>query len=64
MNILIKESNLLTDWYLPNAIGNPLSETLINEFQNILSRTFSKIPSNNPVLVMRDYHAEKSNMVA
>ena len=58
INILIKESNLLTDWYLPNAIGNPLSETLKKEFQNILSKTFSKIPSNNPVLVMRDYHAE------
>ena len=58
INILIKESNLLTDWYLPNAIGNPLSETLIDEFQNILSKTFSKVPSNNPVLVMRDYHAE------
>jgi aminoglycoside/choline kinase family phosphotransferase len=58
INILIKESNLLTDWYLPNAIGTPLSETLIDEFQNILSKTFSKVPSNNPVLVMRDYHAE------
>ena len=58
MNIYLKESKLLTEWYLPAAVSAPLSKSLIDEFHTILHETFSKIPSYNPVLVMRDYHAE------
>lgn len=58
MNVYLRESKLLTDWYVPTALGSPLSKSLIEEFHDILHETFLKIPSDNPVLVMRDYHAE------
>ncbi len=48
--VYLREAKLLTQWYMhvgDNAV-----------FDTICAKIFSKIPSQNPVLVMRDYHAE------
>ena len=31
MNIYLKESKLLTEWYLPAAVSTPLSKSLIDD---------------------------------
>lgn len=56
--VYVREAKLLIEWYLPVALGRSISKKIIKEFDIILNTTFSKIPSRNPVLVMRDYHAE------
>lgn len=58
LKVYVREAKLLVEWYLPFALGRPISKEIIKEFDIILNTTFSKIPSKNPVLVMRDYHAE------
>ncbi|MDA9927259.1 phosphotransferase, partial [Amylibacter sp.] len=58
LKVYVREAKLLIEWYLPFALGRPISKEIIKEFDIILNTTFSKIPSKNPVLVMRDYHAE------
>jgi len=55
--VYLREAQLLTQWYLP-AIQGELAPTLISDFDQIAQRTFVQIPNDNPVLVMRDYHAE------
>jgi aminoglycoside/choline kinase family phosphotransferase len=42
---------------MPALIGE-ITPSLQSEFDAIANETFSKIPTENPVLVMRDYHAE------
>jgi tRNA threonylcarbamoyl adenosine modification protein YjeE len=53
----LREVQLLTTWYMPTIIGE-LSSTLQSEFDEIAQETFAQIPTNHPILVMRDYHAE------
>lgn len=55
--VYLREAQLLTSWYLP-ALTGKLSPALQSEFDALCMQTFAQIPTDNPVLVMRDYHAE------
>lgn len=57
LDVYIRESNLLSQWYLP-TVDSDFTEKSQNEFEAISRKTFEAIPDQNPVLVMRDYHAE------
>ena len=57
MAVYMREAQLLTTWYIP-ALAGEVSPELQLEFDTVTHQTFSQIPSKNPVLVMRDYHAE------
>ena len=50
MSVYLREVQLLTQWYMPAINGAPISGKLQAEF--------NAIPTQNAVLVMRDYHAE------
>jgi aminoglycoside/choline kinase family phosphotransferase len=57
MAVYLREVQLITDWYMP-ALTGEVTPALQSEFDAIVTQTFMQIPSQNPVLVMRDYHAE------
>lgn len=57
MAVYLREVQLVTDWYMP-ALTGEVTPALQSEFDAIVTQTFMQIPSQNPVLVMRDYHAE------
>jgi aminoglycoside/choline kinase family phosphotransferase len=57
MAVYLREVQLLTQWYMPALLGE-LSPTLQSKFDEIANQTFAQIPTESPVLVMRDYHAE------
>lgn len=57
-DVYLREAQLLIKWYLPAVISKPVPNKISREFDNIAAETFSKISTENPVLVMRDYHAE------
>jgi aminoglycoside/choline kinase family phosphotransferase len=55
--VYLRETQLLTQWYMPALTGELPPESQM-EFDTIANETFAQIPSEKPVLVMRDYHAE------
>jgi aminoglycoside/choline kinase family phosphotransferase len=57
-SIYLREARLLTEWYIPAVSSKINAEKINTGFDSIAGQTFAKIPSNNPVLTMRDYHAE------
>ena len=58
MDLLLSEAALLTDWFVPAAIGCPLSADAIQEYQDNWRRLIS-LPVNIPdSLVLRDYHVD------
>jgi len=54
---LLREAALFTDWYLPYA-EIELSESLKEEYAEILLELFANLKKQKPVVVLRDYHAE------
>jgi aminoglycoside/choline kinase family phosphotransferase len=58
LNAYLRETDLVTDWYLPAATGQNPTQALIDEYRGVISDIISKIQPTNPVLVLRDYHAE------
>lgn len=53
-----RESRLLVDWYLPNAIGAPCPADLAAEFDALVAAATVPLLAASPVAVLRDYHAE------
>jgi len=54
----LREARLLTQWYLPAAMGAPVTSGVSAEFDHLICEVCTLIPESNPVLVQRDYHAE------
>ncbi len=55
--MLLREAKLFTDWYLPYA-EIELGEKAKVEYEEILLTLFASLKKQNPVLVLRDYHAD------
>ncbi len=58
-NLLLKEVQLLTDWYLPNVAGVELTDSLVAQYNDIWSKLLDKLmKEEEKVVVLRDYHAD------
>ena len=53
----LREAQLITNWYLPAASG-PVSQDCDAEYADVISTLCADLMPDQPVLVMRDYHAE------
>ena len=58
MTTYLRETDLLTDWYLPAATGQKSSTDIITAYRDQMHAACIKIEDTKPVLVLRDYHAE------
>ena len=57
-DVYLREANLLTDWYLPAATGEPVGAVKQAEYSDLIGRACAGIAAQKPCLVLRDYHAE------
>lgn len=57
-DLLMSEAELIIDWYLPTIRGSVLSSADRKNFEDIWRDLFSQMPVTQPVLVLRDYHAD------
>lgn len=53
-----RETDLLTEWYLPAVLNQPTSSSLTESLQHEIANICNPIFNDKPVLVLRDYHAE------
>ncbi len=58
METYLRESRLLTQWYLPAATGAPVTTKLNAEFDKLICQACKKLSRSRPIIVLRDYHAE------
>lgn len=54
----VREADLITDWYIPNAMGRDVQDITAKAYQTEISNACNLIQNTAPVLVLRDYHAE------
>jgi N-acetylmuramate 1-kinase len=54
----IRESRLLTEWYLPGATGKETPKDLADAFSNLITDACAALTGDRTCLVLRDYHAE------
>ena len=54
----LRETDLVTQWYLPNITGQPVNQTVAETYQAEITAACAAIQKTTPVLVLRDYHAE------
>ena len=52
------ETQLLTTWYAPLATSRALPDKALHEYDHLWSALGETLQSADPVLVLRDYHAE------
>jgi len=57
-DLLMQEAELFTDWYLPEVNGSSVPADEKSAFQKLWQDLLSQIPATDPVLVLRDYHAD------
>jgi aminoglycoside/choline kinase family phosphotransferase len=55
---LIAETDLLTEWFLPAALGRPCSEAEREEHRGLWREALKPLHANGRVFVHRDYHAQ------
>lgn len=55
---LIAEIDLLTEWYMPLALGRPADEGEIEEHRGLWRKAFERLRTPSQVFVHRDYHAQ------
>lgn len=55
---LIAETDLLTQWFLPLALGREATDTEIAMHRALWRDVLAKLPDGAPVFVHRDYHAQ------
>ncbi len=53
-----RETDLVTEWYLPSVTGQAASYVLIENYRAEITNVCNAIQMPHPVLVLRDYHAE------
>lgn len=56
--LLMREVMLLPEWLLPAVMDEKKAQTLAEEFRALWKNLLTRMPLHNPVLVMRDYHAD------
>lgn len=55
--LYLRELYLFTDWYLP-AVAGPVSRAEREEFAGLWAAALAPLQAADPVLVLRDYHAD------
>jgi len=55
---LLAEAALLVDWYMPAALGSPLSDALREEFLALWQAVLPHAALAGDTLVLRDYHVD------
>lgn len=55
---LLAEIDLLTEWFLPLALGRPIEEDEKIEHRNLWQNTLAHVLADSKVFVHRDYHAQ------
>jgi aminoglycoside/choline kinase family phosphotransferase len=55
---LLAETDLMTEWYLPYALGRAAHEDEIAEHRALWRGTLASVHEASPVFVHRDYHAQ------
>jgi aminoglycoside/choline kinase family phosphotransferase len=55
---LIAETDLLTEWFLPLALGRAASDSEMAEHRGLWRQALDGIAASPPVFVHRDYHAQ------
>lgn len=55
---LLKEVNLLIEWFYPTIFGEQINEKLRAEYVSIWKDLISRVDQTDKVLVLRDYHAD------
>jgi aminoglycoside/choline kinase family phosphotransferase len=55
---LIAETDLLTQWFLPLALGREATEQEIHTHRTLWHDALANLPETPPVFVHRDYHAQ------
>jgi N-acetylmuramate 1-kinase len=55
---MLAETDLLTEWFLPLASGQPVSDATRTEHRALWREALAALPKYTPVFVHRDYHAE------
>ncbi|NJM28814.1 MAG: tRNA (adenosine(37)-N6)-threonylcarbamoyltransferase complex ATPase subunit type 1 TsaE [Rhizobiales bacterium] len=51
------ETELLTEWFWPHAIGKPIDAAHLGEFRAIWKKAFAMAATDHPVWVLRDFHS-------
>ncbi len=54
----LRETDLVTQWYLPSTTGQKVKQTVVEAYQVEITTACAAIQNTTPVLVLRDYHAE------
>jgi hypothetical protein len=54
----LAEINLMTEWFMPLALGRSASPTEIAEHRGLWRETLESVRAPEPVFVHRDYHAQ------
>jgi len=55
---LLAEATLLTDWYMPAALGSPLSGALREEYVALWQTVLPQAATHRSTVVLRDYHVD------
>ncbi|HVU22061.1 MAG TPA: phosphotransferase, partial [Rhizomicrobium sp.] len=55
---LLAEIDLMTEWYLPYALGREASADEISEHRALWRKALESVSEKTPVFVHRDYHAQ------
>jgi N-acetylmuramate 1-kinase len=55
---MLAEIDLMTEWFMPLALGRAASEEEVAEHRALWRVTLASAPSHPPVFVHRDYHAQ------
>ena len=55
---LVAETDLMTEWFIPTALGRKATETEISEHRALWRDTLAPILGSSSVFVHRDYHAQ------
>ncbi len=58
MATYLRETDLVTDWYLPAISGQMTPHDITDAYRHHISQACGRIKRKEPVLVLRDYHAE------
>ncbi len=54
----LRETDLVTDWYLPALSGEATQSDIVKDYRQHIQNACAQIENAKPVLVLRDYHAE------
>jgi N-acetylmuramate 1-kinase len=58
IDLMMREAHLFTDWYLPETLDATPPPEIRSSFDALWRDVLGQLPPHDPVLVLRDYHAD------